>query len=302
MTQGDGELQHVLQEVAGACLDAGLTLSFFVILAGDGANGKSVFLAVLRALLGATNCSAVGMGELANNRFATFSLLGKLANIVGDQSYVHLDDEARLKQLTGGDLVSFEQKAKDPIFAVNTAKMIFSANTPPTFSDKSDAVWRRLVLVPFAWRVPVEDGNPELLRPEYWADELPGILLWALAGLARLRAAGQFTRSQACEAAAAQHRRDSDPAREYLADHLRVGPAGGFVATADIHRHYAAWRREHGYTRPIVTSVLGRIVRQLFPAARPGLHPDGSRRRGWCGLARRSSARRGDNAAGADAA
>ena len=123
------------------------------------------------------------LGDLAGNRFASFGLLGKLANVVGDQPYVHLDDEARLKQFTGGDLVTFEQKGKDPIYAVNTAKMIFSANTPPTFSDKSEAVWRRLVLIPFGWRVTVEDRNPECYGPEFWIDELPGILLWALTGL-----------------------------------------------------------------------------------------------------------------------
>ena len=50
----------------------------------------------------------------------------------------------------------------------------------------------------------------------YWQDELPGILNWALAGLARLRARGRFDLPAACRGLLADHRRASDPAREFL--------------------------------------------------------------------------------------
>ncbi len=104
---------------------------------------------MLRYLLGGANCSAVNLDELSNNRFAAFQMFGKLANVVGDQGHFESADEGRLKSLTGGDLVTYEQKGKDSFVAVNRAKLLFACNTMPSFGDKSEAVWNRLVAIPF---------------------------------------------------------------------------------------------------------------------------------------------------------
>lgn len=228
------------REVTGACLDVHLRVKFFALLVGEGENGKSAFLAVLRSLLGTANVASVGLDDLARNRFATFGLLGKLANLVGDQGYVELADEGKLKQLTGGDLVTFEQKNRDPIFAVNAAKIIVAANSPPTFGDKSPAVWSRLQLVPFDHVVPPGRRDPTLLDGRTWAGELPGVLNWALDGLARLHANGRFTDCPRVRAARDCHRADSNPARAFLLGHFReTGDATCFVATDAV---YAAYR------------------------------------------------------------
>jgi phage/plasmid-associated DNA primase len=55
-----------------------------VLLLGPGRNGKSILLRVLAALLGPENVSAMPLQVLAENRFASAELLGKLANIGGD--------------------------------------------------------------------------------------------------------------------------------------------------------------------------------------------------------------------------
>ena len=89
----------------------------------------------------------MNLDELSTNRFAAFALFGKLANVVGDQGAFESADEGRLKMLTGGDLVGFEQR-QDTFTAVNRAKLIFACNSMPSFSDLSEAVWNRLVPVP----------------------------------------------------------------------------------------------------------------------------------------------------------
>ena len=110
-------------------MDTGLNVKFFAMLVGEGDNGKSVFLVVLRAILGQRNVAAVPLDEIVRNRFAAYGLYGKFANLVGDQGYLEAHDEGRLKALTGGDLVCFEGKGKEPFYAPNTAKMVFGCNT-----------------------------------------------------------------------------------------------------------------------------------------------------------------------------
>jgi P4 family phage/plasmid primase-like protien len=184
--EGDDQRIAILQELFGACLAPRLPLKTFAVLSGSGNNGKSVALTVLRTMLGERNTSAVTLDQLTGNRFAGFALLGKLANLIGDQGFVKLKDEGILKTLTGGDLVAFEQKGKDALFAVNTAKIVAAANEVPRFNDASDAIWNRAIILPFNWVVPADKINPALLSASYWQDELPGILRWSLVGLKRL--------------------------------------------------------------------------------------------------------------------
>lgn len=284
-TGDDAALTAVLQEVTGACLDVHLRVKFFALLVGEGDNGKSAFLAVLRSLLGVANVASVGLDDLARNRFATFGLLGKLANLVGDQGYVELTDEGKLKQLTGGDLVTFEQKNRDPIFAVNAAKIIVAANTPPTFGDKSPAVWSRLVLVPFDQVVPPAQRDPTLLDGRTWAGELPGVLNWALAGLQRLHANGRFTDCPRVRAARDRHRADSNPARAFLLGQYREDPTGGFVATDEMYAAYRGWCEQTGHSRPLTLPTFAREIGRVFPRAQSDqVRNAGGRHRGWQGL------------------
>lgn len=280
---GDTERIAVLQELFGACLDRSYAGKFFAALVGSGDNGKSVALLVLHTLLGASNCSAVNLAELSTNRFAAFSLFGKLANVVGDQGYFASADEGRLKTFTGGDLVTFEQKGRDPFVAPNRAKLVFACNTMPSFSDKSEAVWNRLVAVPFDYTVPAEQKNPALLTAEHWQDELPGILNWALDGLARLRAQGGFTRAAKCEALKNQTRTESNPARQFLLECCRhTARPTDMVQGGLLYEKYKHWCAINGYAHPLPRDRFGRQVRATFPKLGEST-PRGGKRI-WVGL------------------
>jgi phage/plasmid-associated DNA primase len=55
-----------------------------ILLVGEGANGKSVYLAGLRTFLGRANVASETLHRLESNRFAVAQLVGKLANICPD--------------------------------------------------------------------------------------------------------------------------------------------------------------------------------------------------------------------------
>lgn len=298
---GDEALAVLLQQVTGWCLDRQSALQAFVMLVGAGANGKSVFLYVLGQLLGARNVAAVPLNQLAGhqNRFAAFGLLGRSANLVGDQGYFESKDESALKMLTGGDKFPFEEKGKMPVSERNRCKLIFGCNQLPTFKDRSDGTWRRAVLVPFNWTVPPSDRDPDLLTPGYWDDELPAIMNWGLDGLDRLRARKQFDLPPACTALAADHRRDSDPVRQFLEDRYEfTGQEGHRVPTDGMYKEYQDWCADHGLDRPVIFNTFAKQVGLVFPRsvpktvrfgdalkkARVGLRPAGAPRPAGGGL------------------
>lgn len=267
VTEGDAERQSVIQEVFGACLDRSAPGKWFAMLVGSGDNGKSVVLHVLGLLLGKRNCASVGLGALTHSNFAAFQLFGKLANVVGDQGFLESADEGKLKTLTGGDLMMFEQKGRDPFSAVNRAKLVFACNTLPTFGDKSEAVWNRLQAVSFTYTVPADRKNPALLTDGYWAEELPGILNWSLDGLQRFRSnRGRFTRSAVCEAVKHEHRQDSNPARRFLLETYEfTNREGDLVPVGHLYDEYRAWAPAEGCNKLLTRNKFGKEVDAAFP-------------------------------------
>ncbi len=149
---GDKESVTYLMEMIGYCFYRSYApFQCVTILQGSGQNGKSTFLNLLTKILGQNNVSNVTLQDLGNkqNRFASSNLYQKLANIFADIEAEFIKSTGLLKALTGGDRLSAEQKGKDAFMFVNFAKLIFSANELPAFSDFTTGFERRLYVVPF---------------------------------------------------------------------------------------------------------------------------------------------------------
>lgn len=268
--EGDAERIALAQEVFGACLDRNLIWQYYVLLVGSGANGKGVFLRVLEWLLGAGNYSSVSLADLAGgNRFALFDLLGKLANIRGDDGAVEAKDEAVLKSLTGGDPIPFERKFHQPVFATNRAKIIIGCNRAPRIVDVTNGVARRRLPIPFNKTYRGGAERTELSTLDYWREEMSAILSWAYDGLARLKAnGGRPTKSKAVEELLAEQIEESNPVRAFLTDHYTTNPvkAGARapepVAPGDVYEAYLAWYERTGgkpgfaQARPTITDTV----------------------------------------------
>ena len=93
----DATTQMVVQEWAGLLLLPETRIQKCLMLVGDGANGKSVLLLILREMLGADNVSSLEISELFD-RFKLYRLENKLANISTDVStQVTIDERFRLQ-------------------------------------------------------------------------------------------------------------------------------------------------------------------------------------------------------------
>lgn len=123
----------------------------FVVLLGSGDDGKSTFLNYLRKVIGGSNTSNVDLKGLSgdNSRFNTSKLYGKELNYFADISKDYLKDSSKIKSLTGNDNIQAEFKGKDPFEFQNHAKLVFSANELPTFTDFTNGFKRRPGLVKY---------------------------------------------------------------------------------------------------------------------------------------------------------
>ena len=171
-----------LQEWAGYCLlpmvQGNLQKSLFFI--GEGANGKSVFLETLAAVL--DNVSHLELSELFD-RFKIAELEGKLANVCTDVETSKVMD-ARFKKIVAGEPQSAERKFKEPFEFQPFAKILFSANDFIPTKDRTHGYYRRFDILKFNRIFKTEEQKPELLQE--LKEEVPGIFNWALEGLDRL--------------------------------------------------------------------------------------------------------------------
>lgn len=147
---GDKQVRTILEECIGACFYRSNTLGDgkAFILTGEGSNGKSTFIAMLQHLLNEDNIAALDLKEL-DQKFQNAALFGKLANLGDDISDEFIVNASIFKKFVTGERVQVQNKGEKPFEFNNYAKFIFSANTIPRIKDKTGAVLRRLLIVPF---------------------------------------------------------------------------------------------------------------------------------------------------------
>jgi putative DNA primase/helicase len=144
----DKEVRALLEEMVGYCFYTRNELGKAFILIGDKSNGKSTFLDMITTALGSENVSSLDMNEL-DETFKTAELFGKLANIGDDIGDEFIPNSAIFKKLVTGNRVNVQRKFANPFDFNNYSKLLFSANNLPRIKDKTGAVQRRLVIIPF---------------------------------------------------------------------------------------------------------------------------------------------------------
>jgi putative DNA primase/helicase len=253
----------LLQQWCGYLLRPDLREQKFLLCTGEGANGKGVLFDVIQALMGKINCSQVSLTRFANP-FALYATLGKAVNCSSESAHI-IEEEAEsiLKSFVAGDRFTFERKFREPISAVPTAKVMIATNSLPRFNDKTQAIWRRILLVPFDKTIE-EDAQIKDLADSL-IQELPGILNWAIRGLQKLSEAGGFTIPEHSRGLLEEYRKDADPCRAFLLEGYAESPDGSCVPCAELYRTYSTYCDSNGCYR-MNNRTFGQQVRRIFPA------------------------------------
>lgn len=275
--EGDQERINLLQEWAGYLLTSSNDLQRFLVLEGEGQNGKTVYFAAMTAMLGEDNVSHVTL-ENFGGRFELGTTIGKAANISGDAGEIDMVAEGVVKQFTGGDIMQFDRKNLSPISVRPTAKLMCAWNSRPRVRDKSMGLWRRMILVPFTREIPPEHRVFGMDRPGWWIDEgeAPGILLWAIVGLHRLRQQGDFTRPRVSIGAMAEYRQESNPVLRFLEENISFLPANMLadeeakdekdqhgINTEEVYKRYREWCEKEG-AKPMTNSNFGKQMKRTY--------------------------------------
>ena len=217
----DPAIRSLLEECIGYCFYRSNAYKSSFMLTGDKDNGKSTFLDLVKAVLGEDNISALDAKELGD-RFTTSMMFGKLANIGDDISddFMQGSQVSIFKKIVTGNRIKAERKGQDPFEFNPYIKLLFSANDIPRMKDKTGAVLRRLVIIPFNATFTKEDPDYDAFI-KYKLVE-PGsveyLIRLGLAGLRRVLENQGFTSSEKVDRQLEEYEEENNPIVAFIHD------------------------------------------------------------------------------------
>jgi putative DNA primase/helicase len=183
-----GDAWPVLFECLGYALYPNYSFNKSIMLVGNGRNGKTTFLMLVKVALGEENVVGLALQDLCLYHFAASELYHKLANIFPDIPSKAIGYTGWFKALTGEDYISAPRKFRDSIYFKNYAKLLFSANELPQVEDMSEAFWRRWIVLEFPNRF---EDNPTFFEeafPEEVIEKIIALSLLAFVNVYKTRA------------------------------------------------------------------------------------------------------------------
>lgn len=151
VSDGDKELKQFILELMAYLISGYKTEQKFFILKGNGKNGKSTFINLITKLIGTNFVSAIPLSKLGD-RFTLSSAVDKKLIVASENessSNKPISTEV-LKQLTSGkELMRVEKKYENEYSTYLQTEILCAINNTIRFSETSDGLIRRVVVIPF---------------------------------------------------------------------------------------------------------------------------------------------------------
>lgn len=286
VTGGDADLATFLQRLAGYTACGVTDEEILCFVHGPGSTGKTTFVETLKSVLG--DYSATSDFESFLERRGDGGIRNDIARLAGTRMVcsTEVQDGKRLaegliKQLTGGDKVAARFLHKEFFEFQPRFTLWLVANDRPKARASDDALWRRIVSVPFVVVVPQAERDPELKRQlRSNSEDQSAVLAWLVSGALAWQTRG-LDIPDVVRAATAEYRAENDYLSDFIGDECRLGPDLTAFA-GELRRAYEGWCERNG-EKPIAERTWGAQLKDH--GCVKDRQTDGQRLRIWHGIA-----------------
>ena len=266
ITDGDESLALFLQKFCGYMLSGDRSEQIILFLLGEGANGKSVFLDVLKYVFGTyagvinakaltdrnANSIPSDIAALANKRFVMMSEFPEHAPL----------NTATVKSITGGDEITARHLYREWFEFKPQFQVVCALNNLPKLTWIDEAYFRRVRIVPFN-RIfePYErdKGLHTALKVE--AD---GIMRWLVEGYQLYLEKG-LEPTPTMEAYLDEYRTNADPIYQFVDSYIEETDKKGFIPVQTMLDAIKDYCYRQGSDSPTETFTRRRL-RELLGA------------------------------------
>ena len=305
----DAAKRAYLQRWVGYSMTGDVSEQKFLIMQGQGADGKSVTINALAKMLGTYAINVSIRSFLANDYQGGSSASPDIARLAGPARFAYVSepkkgdklDEAGVKSLTGGDKMVARKLRQDIFEFYPVFKMIMPCNPKPIIASSDYGTWRRIQLLEWLDRIPEQVRDRHIDKK--LNAEAAGILNWAIEGLSDWYADGLST-PPIVKDAVQRYRGESDPVGDWLDDRYILGEdfEADKIILTDLYDDYVAWCEQNGL-RPLGSRTLSsQLSNRQVGSERPSgiTHKTGIRLKEGLSLMKSEETRAKDARAGRD--
>lgn len=224
---------------------------------GGGMNGKSCFLNLLRKFVGGENCCSTELDTLLQSRFEVTRLHKKLVCQMGETNFNEMSKTSVLKKLSGGDLIGFEYKNKDPFEEINYAKIIIATNNLPSTTDKTIGFYRRWMIIDF----PNQFSEKKDILAEIPNEEYNYLACKCSSILKDLIKKREFTNEGSVEDRMKRYEDHSNPLEKFMREFTEES-YDGQIWKHDFAKKMNEWCKQNRF-REISDVVIGKKMKEL---------------------------------------
>ena len=239
------ELVAYLRRALGYALTGDTSAQAFFVLYGNGANGKSTLLNIVKRIMGPYSQQASIHTLIVQDRHRSTHDLADLKGArfvsVSEAEQTHQFSEALVKQLTGGENIRGCRKYENDIEFTPQCKFFVGTNYLPEIKGTDEGIWRRVHLIPFDFFAVVKDSE---LPKKLWS-EASGILNWLLDGCREWQREG-LNPPLVIQSATSKYRKESDVVGLFLDDRC-VREKGHTTVKGDLYAAYLSWCEANGH-------------------------------------------------------
>ncbi|MEU7566110.1 phage/plasmid primase, P4 family [Streptomyces fradiae] len=259
---GDPESIAALQEWFGYVLSGRTDQQKILLMKGPSRSGKGTIARILKELVGKENLAGPTLAGLGTN-FGLSTLVGKPLAVISDARLSGDGGQVveRLLTISGEDTIDIDRKYREPWTGKLPTRLMVLTNELPNFGDSSGVIARRFIVLNMtvSWL-----GKEDTALTGKLAAEMPGIINWALDGLARLERTGRITEPASSQDAVTMMQDTASPTSAFVRERCTTGP----THEVPVDVLWAAWREwaEDNGVRAIGTKQLfGRNLLSVVP-------------------------------------
>jgi putative DNA primase/helicase len=231
------------------------------IMHGDGANGKTTAVETISFALGDYAMAAEPTLLMAKRNdvhpTGIADLLGRRFVSVVETERGRRFDLALLKWLTGGDTLKARRMRQDFFSFTPTHLLVMATNHLPVIDDGTEAVWRRIRLIPFTVQIPEDERDTQL--SERLRAEADAVLAWIVGGWEDYRRRGRLDEPQAVLLATSEYRSDSDVIGRFITEECYIGSPQIAATTSLLYQRWETWANHERLT-PLSRVAFGRML------------------------------------------
>lgn len=259
----DRESIEALQEWFGYLLTTDTSQQKMLLLIGPKRAGKGTIARVLKSLVGERNFVGPTLNSLTTE-FGLAPLVGRSVALIDDARLSGRADSSivteRLLSITGEGTTTVNRKHREEVSCKLSSRFVILTNELPRIADTSGALAGRVILLQLTRTFFSREDTT--LTDTITANELPGILLWAIEGLQRLKVRGRFVQPGSGEDGIADLEDLGSPVGTFVKEECIVDPQAQY-STEELYRSWKAWCESTGRKEAGTVQVFGRDLKAV---------------------------------------